>query len=363
MSKQRLKTGVAVGAAALAIVGFGAPMLAKAADHLDAPGKLQSPMGRHDADINDVYAFPAGNDDTVLAMTTHPALGVVTTQTAYATDVLYKINVADAKNKVQSFVLKFGGVRKDGTQKYTVTLNKDGRNKQLGSGVTGQNVSLGGDQRVFAGPRSDPFFFDLDAFNNTIHATGGRSFCANGQGVDFFAGLNTNAIVLKLDNDAVGTKVNIWGSTVSTNGKTQYDRMGRPAINTVFNGFKEVFNSGVDADKDTFNAVRNPLNDPTTHNGLFTKNVVTVLQEFSSLSGTPYTDKEASDLAKVLLPDRLPYDTSDHMTNGVFNGRALTDDVIDTELNVVTKGAVPSDCVAAHTDYLSAFPFLGVPHT
>src|SRR3954468_18649230 len=167
MSKQRLKTGVAVGAAAPAIVGFGSPMLAKAADHLDAPGKLQSPLGRHDADINDVYAFPAGNDDTVLAMTTHPALGVVTTQTAYATDVLYKINVADAKNKVESFVLKFGGVRNDGTQKYTVTLNKDGRNKQLGSGVTGQNVSLGGDQRVFAGPRSDPFFFDLDAFNNT----------------------------------------------------------------------------------------------------------------------------------------------------------------------------------------------------
>ena len=302
-------------------------------------------MGRHDADINDVYAFPAGNDDTVLALTTNPALGVVTTQTAYATDVLYKINVADAKNKVESFVLKFGAVRQDGTQKYTVTLNKDGRNKQLGSGVTGQNVSLGGDQRVFAGPRSDPFFFDLDAFNNTIHATGGRSFCANGQGVDFFAGLNTNAIVLKLDNDVVGTQVNIWGSTVSTNGKTQYDRIGRPAINTVFNGFKEVFNSGVDADKDTFNAVRNPLNDPTTHNRLFTKNVITVLQEFSSLSGTPYTDKEASDLAKVLLPDRLPYDTSDHVTNGVFNGRALTDDVIDTELNVVTKGAVPSDCV------------------
>ena len=189
--------------------------------------------------------------------------------------------------------------------------------------MTGQNVSLGGDQKVFAGPRSDPFFFDLDAFNNTIHATGGRSFCANGQGVDFFAGLNTNAIVLKLNKDVVGTKVNIWGSTVSTNGKTQYDRMGRPAINTVFNGFKEVFNSGVDADKDTFNAVRNPLNDPTTHNGLFTKNVITVLQELSSLSGTPYTNKEASDLAKVLLPDRLPFDTSDHMTNGVFNGRAL----------------------------------------
>ncbi|HEY8092621.1 MAG TPA: DUF4331 family protein, partial [Acidimicrobiales bacterium] len=107
---------------------------------------------------------------------------------------------------------------------------------------------------------------------------------------------------------------------------------------------------------------KNPVKDATTKGGKFTDNVITVLQEFSSLSGTPYTHAEAAGLAAVLLPDRLPYDTSNPVTNGVFNGRSLTDDVIDTELNVVTKGAVPSDCVSAHTDYLSAFPYLGLPH-
>jgi hypothetical protein len=138
--------------------------------------------------------------------------------------------------------------------------------------------------------------------------------------------------------------------------------MGRPAINTVFNGFKKVFNSGVDNDKNQFNNIKNPQDDPTARNGKFTKNVITVLEEFSSLSGTPYTDAEAAGLAKVLLPDRLPYDTSNPKTNGVFNGRALADDVIDTELGVVTKSAVPSDCVGPHSDYLKSFPYLGPPH-
>jgi hypothetical protein len=36
--------------------------------------------------------------------------------------------------------------------------------------------------------------------------------------------------------------------------------------------------------------------------------------------------------------------------------------VIDTELNVVTRGAVRSDCVGPHSDYLKTFPFLGNPH-
>jgi hypothetical protein len=196
-----------------------------------------------------------------------------------------------------------------------------------------------------------------------VQATGGRSFCPATGGVDFFAALNTNAIVLQIPNDELGsTKLKVWGSTTSSDGRVQFDRMGRPAINTVFNGFKKVFNSGVDNDKNEFNAIVNPADDPTTAGGKFRGNVITVLQEFSSLSGTPYTNAEAAGLADLLLPDVLPYDTANPATNGVFNGRSPADDVIDTELNVVTKGAVPSDCVGPHADYLAAFPYLGMPH-
>ena len=377
--KQKVRKSVAIGLSGLAIAALGAPAGVYAADHLDAPGKFQSPLGRHDADINDVYVFAADAKHTVLAMTTHPALGVVTTQTAYATDVAYRINVMstasgrhdgdggrtrdrDVTERLVSFVAKFGPVRKDGTQRYTVSRVRGDDREVIATGRTGSVNEQNDGVKTFAGPRSDPFFFDLDAFNNTVQATGGRSFCGNG-GVDFFKSFNTNAIVLEIPNQVLGgSKVNVWGSTTSRDGSVQYDRMGRPAINTVFNGFKKVFNSGVDNDKNEFNAIKNPADDATTGNGKFRTNVITVLQEFSSLSGTPYTDAEAGGLAAVLLPDTLPYDTANHATNGVFNGRSPADDVIDTELNVVTKGAVPTDCVGPHTDYLSSFPFLGTPH-
>jgi hypothetical protein len=367
------KRGTAIGLSALAIVALAAPAVVQAADHLDAPGKFQSPRGRHDADINDVYAFPADAAHTVLALTTHPALGVVTTQTAYATDVVYKINVAGATMTAKhddeendgrtSFNVRFGPVRKDGTQRYKVTKVEGDDREVIARGRTGQTTVNDDGVKTFAGARSDPFFFDLDAFNNTVQATGGRSFCAAGQGVDFFAKLNTNIIVLQLPNEELGaSKVNIWGSTMSPDGKVQYDRMGRPAINTVFNGFKKVFNSGVDNDKNEFNDIVNPADDRTAGGGKFRQNVITVLQEFSSLSGKAYTDAEAAGLADVLLPDVLPYDTTKTVTDGVFNGRAPANDVIDTELNVVTKGAVPKDCVGPHADYQTVFPYFGAPH-
>jgi hypothetical protein len=47
---------------------------------------------------------------------------------------------------------------------------------------------------------------------------------------------------------------------------------------------------------------------------------------------------------------------------GPLNGRGLADDVIDVELNLVTKGAVPTDMIGPHADYLAAFPYLGKPH-
>src|SRR6266567_4345553 len=98
MSKRHVYTGAGIALSALAIVGFGAPALVRAADHLDAPavnGALQSPSGRHDADINDVYVFHSAEhpDRTVLALTTHPFLGAITTDPTYGTDIRYDIHL------------------------------------------------------------------------------------------------------------------------------------------------------------------------------------------------------------------------------------------------------------------------------
>ena len=73
-----------------------------------------------------------------------------------------------------------------------------------------------------------------------------------------------------------------------------------------------------------------------------------------------YSSSEAANIAKILLPDILTYDYSS--AAGFLNGRNLTDDVIDIELNLITNGGVTGDDAHAHTDLLSTFPYMGDPH-
>src|SRR5262249_52890302 len=151
-------------------------------------------------------------------------------------------------------------------------------------------------------------------------------------GSDFFIDKNVFGIVLEVPNSALGSNshVGIWASNLlPINGElVQVDRMGRPAINTVFNHGN---------DKNVFNSVP-----PTQDRTLFTNNVVSTLE---TLGG--YTSSEAAAIAQILLPDILTYDYSS--ATGFLNGRQLTDDVIDLELNLITHGAITGDGAGPHT--------------
>jgi hypothetical protein len=316
-----------------------------------------SPSGIPAADINDIYAFPgrgSGGEDTVLALTTHPALGALS-PLDYATDIDYRLNIDSNGDAVQdlAFVLRFGEGNGTGVgQRFTVT-RYTGRNavtlahgRVIGTGETGRRASLRGHGKVFAGARSDPFFFDLNAFLGAVVGNGnGRTFCDQPgpvKGVDFFAPLNVNAIVIQVHTDALAERFGYWATTTTRNG-AQVDRMGRPAINTVFNKGedKNAFNHGVPADDFAD----------------FSDNVIATLQ---ALGG--YDTATATSIAGLLLPDILVYDTEQPVA-GPLNGRALADDVIDVELGLVTQGGIPTDCVEAHTDLSPRFPYLGAPHT
>ncbi len=179
----------------------------------------------------------------------------------------------------------------------------------------------------------------------------------NGQGFDFshgdfFADKNVFGIVLEVPNSALGSDphVGIWSScSIRRNGVlTQIDRMGRPAINTVFNH---------GTDKNLFNSIT-PAEDRTT----VTAEGVTFLQSFTQTLMTlgGYSEGDATEIAGILLPDILTYDYSS--SAGFLNGRNLTDDVIDIELNLVSNGGVTGDDAHAHTDLMSVFPYLGNPH-
>ena len=354
--RRRAPLAIAIVLSALVLAVGAAPLVGFGADHLDAPG-LTPPSARADADINDLYLFEGRNPDhTVVAVSTHPGAGAIA-PLEYATDVWYAVRVdrnGDAELDIQ-YSAKFGEPKDNGRQPYTVVRRDRSGIERLARGVTGRVTSLAGGGKVFAGLRSDPFFFDLDAFLGTVQGQGDRRFC-DGDEVDFFESLNANAIVMQVPDEALGRAIGVWAVTKDEGGRI--DRKGHPAINTVFN-------SG--ADKDRFNRAT-----PRVDRLLFTDNVVDVLKTFSALDTEGrYTNADARTLARVLLPDVLTYDTRTDAA-GPLNGRALADDVIDAELNIVTggfafdgrngTGAITGDCVGAHDDYLRTFPYLGEPH-
>jgi hypothetical protein len=354
------RLGLAITVAALILTLGIAPLLTRGADHLDAPSlgslsvdamdnisvsKVRGPL-----DINDVYAFDAAGNRTVLVMTVNPAINVLGPRNFQA-EAQYALNVDRTGDAVADtrIVTTFGDPDARGIQHYTVKL--DGRAVASGftDGAKGRDHSRSG-VRAFAGMRSDPFFFDLIGFLGSIRGQGTDRL---GQSpTDFFIGLNTLAIVVEVPNATLGgngTNIGVWATTAA--GGAVADQMGRPAINTVFNSSA--------ADKEAFN-VTPPSQQRTAMGGKFRANVVNTLVGLSTALGNPYTQAQAEGLADVLLPDVLTYTVG---TDASFlNGRDLDDDVIDLELSLATNGVVTSDGVGAHADLLGTFPYLGNPH-
>jgi hypothetical protein len=371
-----LRFGLLGGALVALTVGV-APLLSSAADHIDASafGSLGTPGGAFDPmsvngerDINDVFAFQGADASrTVLVMTTNPAINAFGGK--FGANVRYILNVDRNGDAVQdlAFVVRFDNGAA-GHQGYTITRYTGANARTLsignvrGTGSTSGNgmTTLAGNGRAFAGVRSDPFFFDLTGFVGTLFHIGSDNLGDNP--TDIFKLFDTNAIVIEVPDDQLGGNIGVWGQTQWWNGSAWMagDQMGRPAINTVFN--TKLVDQDATNTKNRFNATP-PSQQRTAFNGLFRTNVITTLTNINKVLGTghpDYTVAQAQGLANVLLPDVLTYDTSKPAS--FLNGRALRDDVIDIELGIVTNGAVKSDGVGPHSDYLASFPYLGVPH-
>ncbi len=356
------------GAALVVLTVGAAPFLTSAADHLDAPslGSLSVGSLKGDRDINDVFVFQGANAaKTVIAVTTNPAAGALA-PTTFGTNVRYEINVDNTGDAIadHQYVATFGAVGSGPDKKQAVSLTSDGT--IVAAGATGNTVQVAGGGKLWAGLRSDPFFFDLLGFRGSLGlGPATNTLCDGDPDNDFFTTLNTMAIILEVPDGALGTNIGVWADTkeLIDGSWVQIDQMGRPAINTVFN------HTG--ADKEDFN-VTAPADQRTAFGGKFRTNIVDTLLALSALdSDGAYTATEAGILADVLLPDVVTYNTTTTAA-GPLNGRNLADDVIDAELNITTggfpfagrtgTGGVPSDCVGPHSDYLPSFPYLGLPH-
>jgi hypothetical protein len=62
-----------------------------------------------------------------------------------------------------------------------------------------------------------------------------------------------------------------------------------------------------------------------------------------------------------MLPDVLHYDPT-RPASYPDSGRALTDDVVDLFLPLLSNGKVKQDKVGPHKDLLTVFPYVGPPH-
>ncbi len=296
--------------------------IAIAADHLDSP----SVQSDGSLDINDLYAFqsPSNPNNAVLVMTVNPLAGIMSS-TAFSSAGIYEFHVDINGDAVSDRIFTcYFTAPKRGSQNFLV-LRQNG--SVLVAGKTEQTLTISGGGKARAGLFDDPFFFDLAGFQNGFKFTGD----------DFFKGLNVSAIVLEMPRTELGgTNVAVWVRTVV--GGRQFDRMGRPAINTALipSNQKNAFNAGI------------PSNDRAAFG-------VTVSASIASLNGG---DKATADvLAGILLPDMLTVNLSSNA--GFLNGRQPANDVIDAELNLLTNGGVKTDKVNQNdVAFPSGFPYL-----
>lgn len=194
------------------LAAMGIAPLARAADHADGPQASADPT----ADITDVFAWMSGDGAKVyLAMDVAPnatnmtkfsntvkyafhtksdsSLGKVLLMGEMPTDVNTVICTFDVMQKISCWVV-------DKTGKTLDYVNGDA---SAPAGVVSADMKV----KVFAGPRSDPFFFNVDGFKDVVDLVkaGGMALMKDGAGCPKLD-MATSAIAVKdLSHSVKGT--------------------------------------------------------------------------------------------------------------------------------------------------------------
>ena len=334
--------------------------MSNAADHREAPLIQEDPT----ADIADIYAFvhPDSPDALTLAMTVNPfSVPEEAITFNFSPNVQYSFHIDSTGDAVaeQRIDVSFANVK--GGQVYGFTVNGI---KVSDAQVTPPtedtmpNMPIVNEGpmgiRSFAGPRDDPFFFDVVGFFRFLDGSGGFS------GTDGFAGYNVSSIVLEIPLDLIdggSNSLQVWATTSrrtatvrrADNGQLQFDvgpfqqveRMGNPAVNTalISSSNKDFYNIGQPADD---------AND-------FAANIVANLQALGT------NDKNIGILASVAVPDTLKINTT--APSGFPNGRRFQDDVIDTLFFFIfNQTEVPDGVNENDRPFDGFFPYLADPH-
>lgn len=170
----------------------------KSSDHQDTYNLANSVGHNTSADISDVFVFPATDpNNVVFAMDVSPLTPMgMGTSTFFDPTLMWQFKISHQASGVEDQVIQFGVTGTDANQ--TITMygpsapNEVGTNNtfvSLNQGHFGYNNTLGtlanGTIKVFAGPRADPFAFDLFQFFKILPD---RSYSAHTSQSDVGAG-------------------------------------------------------------------------------------------------------------------------------------------------------------------------------
>jgi hypothetical protein len=368
------------------------------ADHFSGPRALAGPAG----DICDVYAFPSPErpGHLVLVMTVHPVAPV---GSFFSEAIVYRFRIRPVRIASGTPAFPFGPEETELVYACTfdpprpgadgVTAEQDGYcvtpwGETVHFRVNDERGGRGDALRVYAGLRSDPFFFDLPAYLESIK---GGHLAFTQPGHNTATGFNALGIVIEVDSEPLlredrGPLIGVVGETVVA-GKIpiRLERFGRPEIKNVilFMTWFDQVNRDLEI-RDLYN-LEDAFHMSKDYRGAYRARFNANLAAIDRLDGTtdwPTGPDGSHPLTDLLLADYMVVDVSKPFSENsgleieratlqgrgheTCGGRWLDDDVIDTLytwLITADRGPRISDGAdQATVPAAKAFPYLQPPN-
>jgi len=206
-----------IAAAALALVLGGGILWAS--DHADAPN-----VKGKSTDITDLYVFqsPTNSSNLVFVGNVQGLMSPAATATAaFDPNTIIEFKIDNNADNVEDLVIQcvynsgkmyiYGPVKPKATGTTSTVVGSASVVVPVTAyGASSPTVVTGSTGiMAFAGPRDDPFFFDLDQFHKI---TGGTATGFNNPGTDTFAGTNVMSVVVEVPKSLLNSsgKINVW---------------------------------------------------------------------------------------------------------------------------------------------------------
>ena len=232
------------------------------------------PRGDARLDLTDLFAFPKRDDasKSIVIMNAHPSHSLdptePTTDEPFAPEAIYELRI-DTNGDMKADIAYRARFKYGEEGAMTATIRRAEGQEAAGRGEVGEiifegapvsmgrdaKVTTSGEYRLFAGWRSDPFFFDIVGVQNNMQFTGD----------DWFADKDVCSIAMEIPVSAIGggARLNLWHrSLVQVDGKwVQADRGATDPDAVPGRGREETYLDGEPAqDRGSCRCSRTPWN-------------------------------------------------------------------------------------------------------